>query len=142
DFRPVVQLAERAVAASKNRYEELNTLGAALLRAGRYQEAVARLKEALARRGKSDKPLDELLLALAYHHLGQADEARRWRDRAAAWMERGQAPVRAAALAGAGASGPLALLPALSGEVADPRKQQLGWAAWLEIQLLRREALQ
>ena len=65
----------------------------------------------------------------------------RWRDRATAWLDRGQAPVRAAALAGAGASGPLAVLPGLSGEAADPRKPQLGWAAWLELQLLRREAL-
>ena len=141
DFRPVVRLAERAVDARKNSYEALNTLGAALLRAGRYREAVARLQEALARRGKYDTAADELLLALAYQKLGQADEARRWRERATAWLERGQAPVRAAVLAGAGASGPLALLPGLAGEAADPRKQQRGWAAWLELQLLRREAL-
>src|SRR3712207_7156044 len=50
----------------------LHALGAALYRAGRYEEAVERLRE-------SDEvgwfgPVNWLVLALAHHRLGQPDE--------------------------------------------------------------------
>jgi tetratricopeptide (TPR) repeat protein len=139
DLGPAVRLAERAVADRWDDYNRLNTLGGVLLRAGRTEEAIARLQQALKRR-QSNQVSDELLLALAYQRCGQAEEARRWLNQARAWFERGQAPVRAGSLAAAGASGPLALLPSLGGEVPDPRARALGWETWLELQLLRREA--
>jgi Flp pilus assembly protein TadD len=139
DLGPAVRLAERAVAARPNDSSLLNTLGGVLLRAGRAQEAIARLRQALQRR-KSDQVSDELLLALAYQRLGQADEARRWLAQATAWFDRPQRPLQAAAVAGAGAAGPWAQLPAVAAGPPDPRARALGWEAWLELTLLRREA--
>jgi Flp pilus assembly protein TadD len=136
---PAVRLAERAVAARPDDYARLNTLGGVLLRAGRAEEAIARLRQAL-QRPKSDQVSDELLLALAYQRLGQADEARRWLARATAWFDRGQRPLQAAAVAGAGTAGPWAQLPAVAVSPPDPRARTLGWETWLELTLLRREA--
>jgi Flp pilus assembly protein TadD len=134
-----VRLAERAVAAGPDDYARLNTLGGVLLRAGRAEEAIARLRQALQKR-KWDQPSDELLLALAYQRLGQADEARRWLAPATAWFDRPQRPVQAAAVAGAGAAGPWPQLPAVAVPPPDPRARTLGWETWLELTLLRREA--
>jgi tetratricopeptide (TPR) repeat protein len=140
DLGQAVELAKSAVATRKDSYNELNTLGGILVRAGRTEEAIARLKEAIRLRRGSDQVSDELLLALAHHDLGQAKASRRWLDKATAWFDRGRASVWAGGLSGAGASGPLALLPGLVSEVPDPRARQLGWETWLELQVLRREA--
>jgi tetratricopeptide (TPR) repeat protein len=61
----------------------LNTLGAALYRAGRYDEAIRRLEEAVQARGGAGAsiPDDWEFLALTHHRLGHRDEARRWLDR-------------------------------------------------------------
>jgi tetratricopeptide (TPR) repeat protein len=62
----------------------LNTLGAALYRAGRYDEAIRRLEEAIqARPGGQGIPSDWLLLAMAHHRLGHRELARRWLERLA-----------------------------------------------------------
>jgi tetratricopeptide (TPR) repeat protein len=143
DLGPAVRLAERAVAARRSPidgYAPLNTLGGVLLRAGRAEEAVTRLRQALKLRGSDYQVSDELLLALAYHRLGRAGEARRWLARATAWFDRGQMPLRAAAAAGAGAATPWAQLPAVAVAPPDPRARAMGWEAWLELTLLRREA--
>jgi WD40 repeat protein/tetratricopeptide (TPR) repeat protein len=67
----------------------LNTLGAALYRAGRFAEAVARLKDAIqAGRGK-ELSQDWLLLAMAYARLGNAKQARQCLKRAARDIKRG-----------------------------------------------------
>jgi WD40 repeat protein/serine/threonine protein kinase/tetratricopeptide (TPR) repeat protein len=59
-----------------------NTLGAALYRAGRFDEAIRRLEEALkARGGGQGHPTDWACLAMAHHRLGHRAEARRWLDR-------------------------------------------------------------
>jgi Flp pilus assembly protein TadD len=144
DLGPAVRLAERAVAARPDDYSRLNTLGGVLLRAGRAEEAIARLQQALKRRGRDYQRdyqvSDELLLALAYHRLGQAEAARRWLARATDWFDRRRQPLQTAALAGAGAAGPWAQLPALAAPPPDPRARTLGWEAWLELTLLRQEA--
>jgi tetratricopeptide (TPR) repeat protein len=84
DYGPVIALAEQAVAAApaKEKAGMLNTLGAVLYRAGRYQDAVARLNEAVAAQGGPGGIEDWLLLALAYHGLGKSAEAKKWLDRA------------------------------------------------------------
>jgi WD40 repeat protein/tetratricopeptide (TPR) repeat protein len=139
DAATVVRLAQEA-AADGERYEGLNTLGAALLRAGRYPEAVEKLQRAIKRRPKNSPPLDELELSIACQRMGQVTEARRWLGVAAGWLDREQLPPRATALAGAGSAGPLGLLPLLHGEIFDPLLPRLGWATCLELRLLRREA--
>src|SRR5262249_54958272 len=84
-------------------------------------------------------PDPELLLALACHKVGQRDAALRWLREAQVWLDEGQLPVRAASLAGAGFSGPMAMFPLLNGEVGDPRRSQIRWLDWIDFQLLRRE---
>lgn len=80
----VVALAERALTLDRNNVQALNTLGLALVRAGRYEDAVTRLRESIERNGKPGIVEDWTVLAMAEHHLGQHDEARRSLERAAA----------------------------------------------------------
>jgi len=84
-----IRLAEIAVQGGGGTGAEsdfLNTLGAALYRAGRYDEAIGRLEEAVRARGGVGMggvgmPEDWVFLAMAHHRLGHPDEARRWLDR-------------------------------------------------------------
>jgi tetratricopeptide (TPR) repeat protein len=80
-----VRLAKIALggAAPFDKPNYLNTLGAALYRAGRYDEAIRRLEEAVQARGGAGEsiPDDWEFLALTHHRLGQRAEARRWLDR-------------------------------------------------------------
>ena len=77
-----VRLAEIAVRGigAGDKHAVLNTLGAALYRAGRYDEAIRRLEEAIQARG-GEHPGDWPFLAMAHQRLGHRDEARRWLDR-------------------------------------------------------------
>src|SRR5262249_39268432 len=63
--------------------EYLNTLGVALYRVRRYNEAVRRLDEAVQAHGRGGIPEDWLFLAMAYHRLEKTAEARRWMEKAA-----------------------------------------------------------
>jgi hypothetical protein len=81
DYGPLLRALEKAI-GPKPDANQLNTLGALLYRAGRYEEAVKRLEEAIARRDKVGTVHDWLFLALAHQRLGHADEARKWLDRA------------------------------------------------------------
>jgi WD40 repeat protein len=83
DREEPVPLAEAAVkAALANEMPQiLNTLGAALYRAGRFEEAIRCLEEGIQGRGGVSLPQDWVFLALAHERLGHATEARRWLDR-------------------------------------------------------------
>ena len=59
----------------------MSTLGAALYRAGRCDEAIRRLEEAAQARPGASVPQDWAFRALAHHGLGHRDEAGRWLDR-------------------------------------------------------------
>ena len=74
------RLAELAVATfSENRkHIALDTLGASLYRAGRYEEAIARLEESIAAGGGEVFPQVGAFLAMAHFRLGRRDEALRW----------------------------------------------------------------
>ena len=110
DYARPVQLARSAVSKSPKNYAALNTLGTILYRAGEDDKAVEQLTEALKAHGKDGAPPDWLVLAMAHHRLGHAEEARKWWDRAAAEIENGD------------------------------REDQLKWTARLERRLLYREA--
>jgi WD40 repeat protein/tetratricopeptide (TPR) repeat protein len=69
DWAPVVRLAEKAVTDRPRSAAALTTFGAALLRAGRADEADAQLRSAVAIDG--DAPLAALYLALADRKRGQ-----------------------------------------------------------------------
>ena len=90
-----VSMAQRTVEDQPGRFYPLNTLGAALYRAGQLRDAVARLNESCAAyknaatiaeaRGYTEaemmpiqdgRPVDWLFLAMAHHRLGNAAEAR------------------------------------------------------------------
>jgi tetratricopeptide (TPR) repeat protein len=101
----VVALAERAVASDPKNRHFLNTLGASLYRAGRFQEAVRRLDEARAMSADEEGSIwDWLPLAMAHHRLGHADEARRWLSKAVGWIEHEVPKSPEAATGGAGLS--------------------------------------
>jgi tetratricopeptide (TPR) repeat protein len=78
-----IRLAEISVGGldAFNKPIALNTLAAALYRAGRYDEAIRRLEEAAQARGGASTPEDWAFLAMAHHRLGHRDQARRWLDR-------------------------------------------------------------
>jgi tetratricopeptide (TPR) repeat protein len=79
-----VQLAEAAVNATSQpstRANIMSTHGAALYRAGRFEEAIRRLEEGIQLRGGTSLTQDWLFLAMAHHRLSHRDEARRWLDR-------------------------------------------------------------
>jgi tetratricopeptide (TPR) repeat protein len=63
------------------RHNALCTLGAALYRAGRFEDAIVRLEEGAGPRKEDSLPQARLFLAMAHHHLGHRDEARLWLDR-------------------------------------------------------------
>jgi tetratricopeptide (TPR) repeat protein len=91
DMQPCVRLAEQAAAANPGNYGHACTLGAALYRAGRFEEAERKLSEANKLHGRGGTPYDSLLLALTHARLGHAAEARQWLDKAIERMDR---PVR------------------------------------------------
>jgi WD40 repeat protein/tetratricopeptide (TPR) repeat protein len=78
-----VRLAEIALQGTTGtgKATVLNTLGAALYRAGRYDEAIRRLQEGIQLRGGKSEPQDWAFLAMAHFRQGHRDEARRWVDR-------------------------------------------------------------
>jgi tetratricopeptide (TPR) repeat protein len=110
--------ATLAVAARPRDPDLLDTLGAALYRAGRFDEAARRLEEAIAIRGGDGSPVDRLLLAMAHAGSGRSEAARSWLDKAIAVSER----------------------PDKSGPETSSTPVQLPWMIELEIQWLRREA--
>jgi tetratricopeptide (TPR) repeat protein len=83
DLSETVRLATLGVNSAPEDKKEsyLNTLGAALYRAGRFTEAVSRLDEAIQKRKGESVAEDWVFLAMAHHRLGHHDEARRWLDR-------------------------------------------------------------
>jgi hypothetical protein len=81
DIAAVVRLAERSVAAGRS-YANLNTLGVALYRAGRYQESVNKLNEAVAEHKQGGGPQDWFFLAMAHKRLDNETEAKQWLDKA------------------------------------------------------------
>jgi len=78
-----VRLAEAAVrgATETAKIYYLSTLGAALYRAGRFDDAIRRLEEGIRLGGGVTPPQDWAFFAMAHHRLGHRDLALRWLDR-------------------------------------------------------------
>ena len=115
-----IRLARFAVALAPRDYQNLNTLGVALYRAGQSAEATAALEKSLnASRGEYDG-CDLFFLAMAHQRLGGVAEARSYYDRAVLWLgdQEGLAETQAKELAEFRAeaeavlAGPAANLPA------------------------------
>jgi tetratricopeptide (TPR) repeat protein len=87
--RPAVaaELAKEAVRLLPGAH--WNTLGVAHYRAGEYAAAVEALERSMKVRKGGDS-FDWFFLAMAHWHLGDKGAARRWYDRAVAWMNEKQ----------------------------------------------------
>jgi tetratricopeptide (TPR) repeat protein len=85
DFKAPVRLAEVALAGQaetgRARSDVLKTLGAALYRAGRFEEAIRRLDQIIQIRGDGGDPRAFAFLAPAHHRLRHRDEAENWLDK-------------------------------------------------------------
>jgi WD40 repeat protein/tetratricopeptide (TPR) repeat protein len=159
DYAGPIRMAEGLTKRFPKNYSYAGTLGAILYRAGRYEDATRQLGRATALyeewraayRQAVEGPaaaqdaadptrggtaFDWLFLAMAHHRLGHADEARRWLDRAARWMQDRQT---------GGSNG----IPAATGNVSQAVRreaqlwaemQALSWSQRLELPFLRREA--
>jgi tetratricopeptide (TPR) repeat protein len=112
-----VKLADRALARQRANPTYLKTVGVALYRAGRFDEARQRLTESVNRRKLNGEVWDWLYLAMTNHQLDQREEARRWLDRAVQAIDHTDVD------------------RPLPGTV-----RLTGWAELLELNLLRQEA--
>jgi tetratricopeptide (TPR) repeat protein len=113
------RLAEKELQGSAREFWSTTEQGALAYRAGRFQQAVAFFEQSLRADPKSGRAvLNWLWLALAYQRLGKAEEARRWLEKAQAWLDkyRDGMPARAEDESG------------------------LHFHNWLEAHVLRREA--
>ena len=94
DYAPVVRLAEAALEADPDSQPYLNTLGAILYRAGRFEEALERLTEANSlieepeTESQSSPAYTWYFLAMAHHKLGDDAEAKKWLDKATEWTDK------------------------------------------------------
>jgi WD40 repeat protein/tetratricopeptide (TPR) repeat protein len=85
DLSKAIAVLETRVARETTSPEDLRTLGAALLRAGKDKEAIRRLEEACRAR-PDDLPSARLLEAIAHRRAGKPAEAKKWFDRAVKWL--------------------------------------------------------
>ncbi len=83
DREVVVRLAEIVLAEAPKGQDigRLNILGAALYRAGRFDESIRRLEEGVKAGGQGGTPSTWTFLAMAQHRKGNRAEARRWLDK-------------------------------------------------------------
>jgi len=78
-----VRLARKAVGSDEQSDSFLDTLGAALYRAGQFEEAIKRLTELHARRDDTQGMMPSIFfLAMAHHQEGHFEESRKWLSRA------------------------------------------------------------
>ena len=89
DYGPAIALAERLRAAHPKSQMIGSAIGALLFRAGRFEQAAARLTEAdrLDKDPRSSPIYTWFFLAMAHDRLGHAAEAKSWRDKALAATE-------------------------------------------------------
>jgi WD40 repeat protein/serine/threonine protein kinase len=83
DREAPIRLAENALVrwSEGEKSDVLNTLGAALYRAGRFEEAIRRLNEGVKTWGDERIPKGFAFLAMAQHRLGHQDDAKHWLDK-------------------------------------------------------------
>ncbi|MBI4606681.1 MAG: protein kinase [Planctomycetes bacterium] len=120
DLGPAVELARRAAGAEASP-ERLRTLGAALQRAGRLEEAVSALALAAKESAPGGDALERLFLTLACRGLGRLEEARRCLERVPSMLPEPPARSEGSALA-------------------PPAARGIPWELRIEVHLLRSEA--
>jgi WD40 repeat protein/tRNA A-37 threonylcarbamoyl transferase component Bud32/tetratricopeptide (TPR) repeat protein len=119
DLTRPIRLAEQLVARAPTNADYHEVLGATFYRAGWYDRALRSLEKAATLRQGPDSIVScSLLQAMAYHGLGQRNEARERLDWSIAWIDRE--------------------LPDLPD--GSPRNPSISWTHRLILSLLRREA--
>jgi tetratricopeptide (TPR) repeat protein/serine/threonine protein kinase len=83
-----MKLARKSIELAPRHGPSLRTLGVAQYRAGDWQAAVKTLEQSLQLQG--DNSWDFFFLSMAHWQLGDKTEARKWYDKALAWMEKNQ----------------------------------------------------
>jgi serine/threonine-protein kinase len=86
DLSPLQQLEDQVVARDPRNWYILVAQGALRFRAGRYEEAVRQQTESCAVHPRGGNAYDWFFLAMAHHHLGHTEEARRWLEKATRWL--------------------------------------------------------
>jgi len=130
DPHQIVDLAEKLLVQSSRDHGHVNLLGAALYRAGRFEDAVQRLTEATdlhAHPYRTNMLHTYFFLAMAHHRQGHAAEARRWLDKGVQGTEKALKPP---------AAEPSGKFRNSDGVIPP------NWHRRLTLQLLRREAEQ
>jgi tetratricopeptide (TPR) repeat protein len=87
--RKAVELAKKAIVLAPKEGNHWNRLGAAHYCAGEWKPAIAALEKSMELRNGGDS-FEWFFLAMAHWQLGQKEEARKWNDKAVAWMEKNQ----------------------------------------------------
>jgi tetratricopeptide (TPR) repeat protein len=81
DLVRLAEIAVQGLSGEEWKQDVLNSLGAVLYRAGRFEDAIRRLEEGIRFRKGESIPQDWAFLSMAHGRLGHHDEARRWLDR-------------------------------------------------------------
>jgi tetratricopeptide (TPR) repeat protein len=87
DGKRAVELAKQAVEIEPQQGMWWNTLGAAQYRAGDWKAAIEALSKSMELRKGGDS-FDWFFLAMTHWQLGQKEEARKWYEKAIAWMDK------------------------------------------------------
>jgi tetratricopeptide (TPR) repeat protein len=87
DVKKAVEFAKKAVEMAPKEGTHRKTLGAAQYRAGDWKESIAALEKSMELRNGGDS-FEWFFLAMAHWQLGTKDDARKWYDRAAEWMDK------------------------------------------------------
>jgi superkiller protein 3 len=82
-----VKSAKRAVELAPKDSTYPSTLGVAYYRAGEFKQAITAMEKSMALRKGGDSN-EWFFLAMVHWQLGNKDDARKWFDRAAEWMDR------------------------------------------------------
>ena len=93
DYLLALRRAEAAVRLAPENGTYLKTLGVALYRLGRYEDALESLRRAAAlhaAKNSGPTPTELAFLAMAHWQLGDKPQARSWYDKAVQWMEKNQ----------------------------------------------------
>ena len=106
------------------------------LRDGRPRSAVPLLFACLFSRSSASPPVEELLLAQAHLDLKQPDEAKRFYQIAADWLDRPGWPIRAANVVAHSVPNPWAGVVAAA-PVGDPSRSPFDWEPWHECDVFR-----
>jgi eukaryotic-like serine/threonine-protein kinase len=92
DVSSAVRIARQAVDWDSERPDSWRSLGMACYRSGDWQSAAASLRRAMDL-DNGGNAADWFLMAATDHHLGNANDARRWYDRAVSWLKLAPAPL-------------------------------------------------